>query len=151
MGSAPNSELGIHTWLPIFSDANNGFLAFTYPDGDGPGVTLATLTTNDGGHTWKPDREFPLDRERLLSIEVVGSDLIVAADYVDEVFLTSIARNGRTDVKSVTIAAQSGEAALQVSFADKEHGWLLTAHQLLSTRDGGRTWTDIRPVAASLR
>lgn len=127
-----------------FADENHGIgRAFGV---DNTGTAVRTL---DGGRTWSPiqiPRLKKIDGILLLSGQIAwitdyeGSDLLL--------FRTIDA--GRSwQVSSISLRSES---VRQLSFVDKDHGWIVLKHRtsgetrLLATGDGGQRW---KPISLS--
>ncbi len=139
--------------LPTFEDGQHGFLQV-----NGVGqkdrelrLTMVLLETTDGGRTWKPDRTVAnlddIARNQYLSSTVVGSEWIFDASVDHRPVLTRLGAGGRIDASSD--AAESSarfKDIRQISFASSAQAWAIVGDgDLLSTTDGGTTWTDITP------
>lgn len=139
--------------LPVFEDANRGFLMVSYSNGSD--FALVLFSTNDGGQTWKPNRTLPSVEES--AVMVVRANWFAAAisQHGDTLTLTKVPL---TDAASLAVAMKaslghiSGVRRLggmhnELTLADETHGWVL-AGELLSTSDGGASWTDVTPESA---
>lgn len=132
--------------LPTFSNKAHGFLGV---DCRGQ-TTTVLLATNDGGRTWKPNRQltnFP------------GS--CNAPTVVDSVWLVPVKRNGHIALLHIetgaTVDAKEDNypdcESSMLSFISPAQGWMLKNIEdnatLQSTTDGGRTWQTISPPACN--
>jgi len=143
--------------IPIFKDSQNGFLPVTYVTENLPSLVL--FTTHDGGKTWKADRVLPdmKDIANVYPSTVVDSVLItIAASESDRsLTLIKVFPGGKTvetetnalDIKgNLTPRSLYFGAGWHLSFINNNQGWVSTyTNQLLSTTDGGTTWTVITP------
>jgi photosystem II stability/assembly factor-like uncharacterized protein len=137
--------------LPVFSREGRGFLPVKYKVGSELGpplVTLALFTTNDNGSTWELDQ--------ILPTVVDPTDGWLAVALPDSTALTATVSEGRIDLmrgrpgqprtQSATIPVHAFNAD-QLSFIDSQQGWVLASSSLLSTLDGGLTWTSVTPAS----
>jgi photosystem II stability/assembly factor-like uncharacterized protein len=140
--------------LPTFDNAKHGFLQVNGVSGIDRkmSLTMVLLETVDGGRTWKPDRTVAnldeIAREQYGSSTVVGSDWIFAAAGDHRPVLTKLGAGTRIDASSNAAAADSPryKDISQISFATRAHAWAIVGDgDLLSTTDGGATWTNITP------
>jgi photosystem II stability/assembly factor-like uncharacterized protein len=139
--------------LPTFTDSNHGFLPVsgTTPQGSIWKFALGLLATSDGGQTWKLDRavvnmdEASLNRFR--NSTVAGSQWIFASSFNHMPELTKLDAGMRFDASPKADPAYGKyNAARQISFVNAKEGWVVIGDgQILSTIDGGKTWTDITP------
>jgi photosystem II stability/assembly factor-like uncharacterized protein len=140
--------------LPIFKDNQNGFLPVIYVTGIT--ATLALFATQDGAKTWKVDRSLPCPSDVIPST-MVNSVLITLTASEDEHSLTLIKAMPDGSVISTTANAMHIKgninphsfifsAGWHLTFITSKQGWVSTyTNQLLSTDDGGKTWTVITP------
>ena len=148
---APPAYVGARAWafydLPTFKDSKNGYLPVVYEGGSVEKSFAVLYATVDGGETWKPERtlanigDAPLGD--FVATAMAGSSWIISntADHKDPT-ITSVA-NGAT-VEANPGAAPGYFGAQQLSFVSPQRGWVLLKHErLLSTADGGTTWTKL--------
>jgi photosystem II stability/assembly factor-like uncharacterized protein len=138
--------------LPTFEDGIHGFLQINGLRGHNPkSLTLTLMATSDGGRTWKTDRTVTnLDetsRRQYRSPTTVGSDWIFAA-FDGHPVLTRVGPGITVDASTDTTASRSHyKDVRQISFATPADGWAVVGDgNLLSTTDGGATWTNITPA-----
>jgi photosystem II stability/assembly factor-like uncharacterized protein len=134
---------------PVFEDSKHGFVAVTYTGGHESAAVL--YATKDGGRSWKPDRilsglEETSEGHRVQSA-VVGDIWLIARVSDHRPILTAL-RAGA--IMRATIDAASHSSGYfgvdQISFVTPSQGCVLVdAAELLSTSDGGATWTDVTP------
>jgi photosystem II stability/assembly factor-like uncharacterized protein len=150
---SPPPQVSTNCWhdLPIFKDTQNGFLPVTYVSDD-----LVLFITHDGGKTWKIDRMLP-NLEGVAGVipsTMVDSVLITIAVSESEHSLTLIKLfpDGKTvETKTYAFTIKGDIRGLSLSkwwklnFITSSQGWISTGEQLLSTSDGGATWTVITP------
>jgi photosystem II stability/assembly factor-like uncharacterized protein len=132
---------------PVFEDSKRGFVAVTYTGRQSAAVLFAT---DDGGRSWKPERilsglEESAGGHRVQSA-VVGGIWLIAKVSDHRPTLTAL-RAGARMRASIDPASHSSSyfGANQMSFVTPSKGWVLVDAELLSTMDGGATWTDITP------
>jgi photosystem II stability/assembly factor-like uncharacterized protein len=128
--------------LPTFEDPKHGYICVTYP-----GVVVL-FATADGGVTWKPDRV-------LTGLQEHSEGEKVESAVADSTWITArVPKNGLpqltklgpgASVTDTTMPAPEESGVSQMSFATPSQGWVLNGVKLLSTNDGGATWTDITP------
>jgi photosystem II stability/assembly factor-like uncharacterized protein len=141
--------------LPTFEDASHGYLvvnSFYSLGGAGLIHALTLWATSDAGRTWKPDRSIEnMDDDiwsKFLAFTVIGSDWIFAMSSDHRPVLTRIKQGARIDAKLKFAASASKYRQIgfrdDLSFVTPNQGWVVDKG-LLSTTDGGATWTDITP------
>ncbi len=154
-----------------FIDAKHGLLPIYLSPSPGEvqaskGPALVLYATDDGGQTWKPDRNL-VDQSKAPSIGAsalvrgpsgMGPVLLAVFNdekHADQVTLMTLAQPGPTTteaapkVRSETIPWRRGDLIVQLSFISAAEGWALTrSGDLLLTADRGVTWSDISPVKA---
>jgi photosystem II stability/assembly factor-like uncharacterized protein len=142
-GRWPNYE------LPMFKDSRQGFLVVTYSAEERVQSGAVLFTTDDGGRTWKADR-------RLTELGNMTSAFAVSSAMVGDEWIAAcvIGRQNPTLVmipKGATVASTSDYQAWlleprQLSFISPSRGWALLRYgRIVSTSDGGKTWTEMRP------
>jgi len=147
----PPQEVGAATdatyFLPVFESVLRGFLAVNYSGSEGTPPRLGLYATEDGGRTW-------FLHELLVEAGKATVGTMIPFDIADSMAFVPMRRNsqgiglgkvplGGRHSSKVTV---SSAGVLQLSFADAVHGWLLRRDgRLLSTTDGGVTWTDSAP------
>ena len=148
----PDNESGDYYDLPVFKDIQNGFLPVGYVHNS----VLALFETHDGGKTWKIDRMLP-NLEGVAGVipsTVVDSILITIAASESERSLTLIkvfpgGKTVKTEANALHIKGDMRSFSLskwwKLSFITGNQSWISTFDQLLSTTDGGTTWTVITP------
>jgi photosystem II stability/assembly factor-like uncharacterized protein len=129
--------------LPTFSDPRHGYICVTYP-----GVTVL-FATDDGGVTWRPDRV-------LTGLQEQDQGDTMASAVVNSAWITArVPKNGVPQLRALGAGAHAVASTAPgpedfrvsgISFATPRQGWVLTVYnKLLSTNDGGASWTDITP------
>ncbi len=134
--------------LPVFEDSNHGFLAvdFSGPDDDTP--LLAMFITVDGGRNWKPVAAMPRD-ESALATTVTDSTWITAVISGQKLSLKTITSGGNVSSPILASNVEKNFSRIsRLSFATRSEGWALANGRLLSTLDGGSSWSDITPPKA---
>jgi photosystem II stability/assembly factor-like uncharacterized protein len=144
------ADCSVHS-LPIFEDTKHGFLqgnCLTNKDGENKSA-IALFETEDDGRTWKPDRIVKnvegSSRTKYRLSTLSGSNWIFAAVSNHHPVLTQLGPGARIDatVEAATSSTRYA-AARQVSFVTPTQGWVIVGDgELLSTTDGGATWTNI--------
>jgi photosystem II stability/assembly factor-like uncharacterized protein len=100
--------------------------------------------SQDGGETWiKQPVQVALSSDKVWA----GNNLIVGklvhCDAQSALVLTRkgfVSGNGSTAKWSLVKSAQPIPKLEDVSFCDWSHGWGITANEVLTTKDGGRSW-----------
>jgi photosystem II stability/assembly factor-like uncharacterized protein len=150
----PATDESVVIGLPKFGDAKHGFLkANGYSwSASGLKLTMALLATSDGGRTWKPDRtasnldDDDVSKEQFGSPTVVGSYWIFAAAAEHRPVLIKLGPGARIDASTDTAALRPRYKDIsQISFATPTQGWAIAGGDLVSTNDGGATWTELTP------
>jgi photosystem II stability/assembly factor-like uncharacterized protein len=140
--------------LPHFVDKDTGFLLATFSEPNDESPKLVLFTTKDGGRTWKfgsaldeggTSWHATVEGSQWLAagcpggkptiVRAVGGNMSAASPHAGKVDdICAVARGG----------------ILAISFASSDRGWLLLfGGTLLSTSDGGNSWTDITPARAA--
>lgn len=132
--------------LPVFEDDRHGFLQVIYSGPEGVASQLLIYSTADGGKTWEPDT--------ILSV-LTGSSVGVPAPtaITDSAAILAVGPSpAGVSVVSVPLTGPGSPGrtislvgGVQISFANSEDGWVLTQSGLLSTTDGGASWTNVTP------
>lgn len=138
--------------VPIFSDERRGFLPVTYSGGQGTKSAAVLFETEDGGRTWQAgSRLAGLPESSIgqsISSTVVETTWIVAlvSHHMAEPIHVTLTKIGARRTDATAEAAFGYFEGAQLSFVTPSQGWLLSGgHRLLSTDDGGATWTPIAP------
>lgn len=137
--------------LPTFEDGKRGFLPVTYGGGEGAGLSLVLFSSDDGGLSWKLDRTLPNLPEIYGGVplpSVVVESILITSLVTNQTNLTlkTVERGGKFG--SVTAAvAEHVSSVDQLSFVLRTRGWILLDGKLLSTADGGSSWSNITPRA----
>jgi photosystem II stability/assembly factor-like uncharacterized protein len=136
-------------FLPAFQGAGQGYLpvGFFYPAA--ASATLALFRTQDGGRTWEragvAPYPGPVSPGAVIPVTVGGSALLTAVTSHGAMALARITPDGRVETAP---ASPFRTLPWQLSFSDAQHGWAYAGGGVLSTSDGGETWTDISPIAS---
>ncbi|HYK92153.1 MAG TPA: hypothetical protein VE398_25550 [Acidobacteriota bacterium] len=147
----PPPQVGAATgstyYLPVFIDAQHGFTAVNYSGIYGTPPKFVIFATEDGGKTWEARRVLAEAGK-----PSIGSQIPFC--ITDSVAFVPTGAGGPSaavvgvplggEFKSDLVVSSTG--MLEISFADRMHGWLLKADgDLLSTTDGGSTWVVTAP------
>ncbi|MGC1783998.1 MAG: hypothetical protein WA708_15865 [Acidobacteriaceae bacterium] len=134
--------------LPVFENDLHGYEAVTYAGiGEAKGIAVL-FETKDGGKTWKQDGVLTnLDRVSVgvsaISTVVDSKWMIPAVPETGEPILTVLPSGGTETAQADTMVG--GMSGRKISFLSPSQGWLSCSKGLLSTTDGGATWTEITP------
>ncbi len=134
--------------VPVVEDSQHGFVAVTYTGGHQSSAVL--FATDDGGRSWKQDRvlsnlEGTSDCHRVQSA-IVGDIWLIAKVSDHRPTITALRAGARMRATPDPTSHSSGYFEVdQISFVTPSQGWVLIDAELLSTSDGGATWTDITP------
>jgi photosystem II stability/assembly factor-like uncharacterized protein len=152
----PESTESSVVGLPIFQDGKNGFLQVNGVHRKDRKLLLnmALMKTSDGGRTWKLDRQVSnlndVQRRQYGSPAVVGSDWIFAAAADHRPMLTKVGEGARVDAMAAPESRSEYKSLTQINWANPTRAWAVVGDGvLMSTADGGATWTDISPGAAA--
>lgn len=135
--------------VPMCGENGYGFLPVTYSGPAGVKSVLVLFASTDGGRIWRPDRVLAKLEEtspgQTIATALTGSTLMaVTVSKPGGVNLTSLSAGGTTRTVNSSIGGEPF-AVFQASFVEDSRGWVLESNGLLSTSDGGLTWTDISP------
>lgn len=133
---------------PVFENGKRGFLPVTFSAAEGTPSELVLFASDDGGNSWRLDREIPLISKisigQWIPSTVADSELITvsSSDHLSPK-LTRVSPGN----KVVTMAAviPGGRGVDHLSFASPDRGWAAAGDRLLLTVDGGASWTDVTP------
>jgi photosystem II stability/assembly factor-like uncharacterized protein len=138
--------------LPTFVDGKHGYLPVSYASYEGIRDlrSMALFATDDTGRTWKLDRTVRnTSEESLLQSEssTVADSVWIFVGVPDHHPKVTEVHHGETiDASAQATTGVGYRGANAVSFVSQSEGWALLANgHLLSTTDGGATWTDITP------
>jgi photosystem II stability/assembly factor-like uncharacterized protein len=167
-GDASNTPLSTIYSLPTFTDSAHGFLPVTYTAGTNPDFYYHAVLfeTADGGKTWKPDRTlfshsakrraFTYSPGTVLSA-VEGSTWVVASHPLEgPPSLTTVDAGSSLDISPTLdnqvasaygndVFCQIMQQGFRFDFVTPSSGWVVWRGALLSTKNGGGTWTPITP------
>jgi photosystem II stability/assembly factor-like uncharacterized protein len=144
------AKLARYYQLPTFEDSKHGLLLVYYSGGVGVKPATVLFATVDGGRTWRPDRMVTNQEDGASKYEtstVVHSAWIFAAVLDHRPILTSVGSGEKIDASADAAKGVSHfKVARQLSFATPTQGWVIDGNgDLLSTTDGGATWTTLTP------
>jgi photosystem II stability/assembly factor-like uncharacterized protein len=143
----PNASIAYQ--LPLSTDSTHVYVQVIFSDEQK--TILALYASGDGGLTWTLSRAVPREQDVQEMITMAGSFWIVAGMSKRVLTVTTITSESSsapsasvsTDISGIVAGLSSVEG---VSFADRNHGWVLAGNRLLSTTDGGVNWSDISPI-----
>ena len=146
--------------VPMFMDKRHGFVSVTYSGPHDASSAVVLFASGDDGRTWKPDRILTnLESGFELASTVVDSNWITARVSAYQPSLTVLRAGARVRASNARWSNNTGYSQiLQLSFVTPIQGWVIqdSGHEgaalmrvgdgdLLSTIDGGATWTNITP------
>jgi hypothetical protein len=135
----------------MFVNGKQGFLPVTFSGAEGTQSKLVLFATDDGGKSWRPDRLLPITGETSdgqWPSTVADSELITVSSIDNQrPKLTMVSAARQVVSKEAEIPSVSG--VKQLSFASRDRGWVLTGDKLWLTVDGGASWNDVTPHAAT--
>jgi photosystem II stability/assembly factor-like uncharacterized protein len=137
--------------LPTSTDSTHAYVHVVFSSERMQNPILALYASSDGGLTWTLSRAVPREQDVQEMITMAGSFWIVAGMSKRVLTVTTITSESSsapsasvsTDISGIVAGLSSVEG---VSFADRNHGWVLAGNRLLSTTDGGVNWSDISPI-----
>jgi photosystem II stability/assembly factor-like uncharacterized protein len=142
--------------LPTFNDDKHGFLAVTFSGPEETKSAVVLFATEDGGQSWKPDRIlanlYRMPVGNFVPSTMAGSTWVTAdvSDYTHPT-LTTLKPGARI---KATDSSWGYYGTFQLRFVTPAEGWLLLTDSdgtLLSTADGGSTWTTANPRRSTSR
>jgi photosystem II stability/assembly factor-like uncharacterized protein len=143
-----SSDLSPVYGLPVFMNNNTGYLSANYVSITSTGTPVALLKTDDGGKTWRPITVTPPVPSTYnwgpYPCALVDGELVTATLSAGRVNLMHGAP-GRALSERLSAIPVHASILDQLSFVNSERGWVLTDYWILSTSDGGVTWTDVTP------
>jgi photosystem II stability/assembly factor-like uncharacterized protein len=147
-GSTESSAAG----LPKFEDSKTGYLEVhgIHREANRLLLSLALMRTSDGGRTWKIDRMVSnLSAAQAVQYRnpaIADSEWIFTAGSSKGPMLTKLSEGARVEAAGVANASPKYKDLRGVSWASPMQGWaVMSDGSLMSTTDGGATWTDISP------
>ena len=137
---------------PVFLNDKRGFLQVTFiGDPKKPNSATVLFATKDGGQTWKTERML----KDLADTQGLGA---MPSTIVDSTWITVQEKNYRLTLSEphsgdrVSARTESGSSGSgywgisDPSFLSANVGWVIAGdYQLMSTSDGGMSWTNITP------
>ena len=135
--------------LPTIQNGMHGFLPVTYSGVVDVKTTTVLFSTDDGGRSWRTDR-MVTSREgskRYRKSAMIGSDWIFLAVRDHRPVIEHISAGEKFVARDETgVEERDYRQAWDVTFVTARDGWVTIGDgELLSTTDGGTTWTDITP------
>jgi photosystem II stability/assembly factor-like uncharacterized protein len=134
--------------LPVFRDDSHGVLLVSYEARNGSVGVGVRFGTADGGKTWVNPRVLPPEAAADGKFSITVADdtlLLLATGRSTRLTISKFDEHGQTTTTGADVGP-SASAIFKASFADDTHGWALTtAGALLSTSDGGASWSDATP------
>jgi photosystem II stability/assembly factor-like uncharacterized protein len=135
-----------------FADAQHGWVV----GGDASGEYGLVLATDDGGAHWREQARYHLTFFNEVACTdadhawAVGGPQQYPVSGSDAPPLIASTSDGNTWTVQLASDASTNGPLRDVSFTDSSNGWALGSEKLLSTSDGGGTWTQ-HPVEKSWR
>jgi len=142
----PATETDYH--LPTFSDNLHGNLLVSYAHGVNDSVSEVLFATDDGGQTWKTDRMVTnFEDVGSISSTVTDSTWIIPSGGSRHPRLTEVGAGARIDASNHAASVFEGRREnAPLSFVSPTEGWIVVGDgELISTTDGGATWTALTP------
>jgi photosystem II stability/assembly factor-like uncharacterized protein len=134
---------------PVFQDAKHGFEVVTYNSPVANTLSTAVLfETLDAGVTWQPQGllgNLPAHMSSPISSAVVDASWLIAREPTYALPMITALHLGEWEYGIAEYAA-GYRTDLHMSFISPTRGWLLTDGALLSTLDGGASWSDVTPM-----
>ena len=144
-------EVNYHD-LPTFENSERGFLPVTYMAEGTWNSVIVLFETVDGGRTWTPIRTLTnlviRGGNDSYTVAAADSTLIAATASTDDkrATLSRVGPEGKADIDITSyLGGWRGITYLQLSFATRKQGWMVANAGLLSTTDGGASWTKLTP------
>ena len=137
--------------LPVFVDGRTGYLPANYESSMSSGAPEVLFKTEDSGRTWHalittgplPDAHpwaaYPS--------AIVNGELLTAAISGGQIDLSRNGQSAGTKHQSTRISVRASTVD-QLSFVSPQRGWVLATYWILSTDDGGISWTNVTPDPA---
>jgi photosystem II stability/assembly factor-like uncharacterized protein len=134
--------------VPVFEGRETGFLPVAY-SGTGASSFLALFATDDDGRTWNPETVQTRPGSMRSAPATVAAATLISGSVTGRTLTLVRASSAGTVVGRGRIVPPRA-AVVELSFATATEGWALVGYHgtmtdLLSTSDGGNTWTDITP------
>lgn len=139
---------GVVYGLPTFDSPRHGLIPVKYKVGSAlgpPYVKLVIFATNDDGKTWIVNRIFPTvpdPSDGWIPVALPDTTPIVPTISVGHIQLLDRKAEFQTEPAMMPMAAAN---ISQVSFLNARRGWVLADSSIVSTSDGGFTWTKVSP------
>ena len=136
--TTPGRRMG---YLPVFRDRQHGVFAAYDVFGPEAPSNMVLYSTDDGGHAWQLARVLAEARDTdEVPFGVAGSNVVVSTTERGAMFtMASVPLAATTNVDVHPAGANA------FSFVDAQRGWARVSGGLMSTKDGGATWTRISP------
>jgi photosystem II stability/assembly factor-like uncharacterized protein len=141
--------------LPVLQNATSGLLHVFWMQN--LQEVHAFYKSIDGGITWTLTAQLPKQAAGTDVVVVAGSKWIVGASSQQNLTVEPVAPGSGSSVNSTPASLRSfdasnivgsGVAIDELDFASADQGWVMVWGKLLSTVDGGITWTEITPAVA---
>jgi probable HAF family extracellular repeat protein len=134
--------------LPTFVNGKTGYLPVTYESSMSTGTPMALFKSEDAGATWHCVMTTPPLPDAhpwtAYPSAVESGGLLTAVISSGRINLSSFGQGVEPKSQFARISVRASNAD-QLSFVSPQRGWLLATYWLLSTTDGGATWTDVTP------
>jgi photosystem II stability/assembly factor-like uncharacterized protein len=132
---------------PVFQDPKHGFEVVTYSwFRKGRWCNAVLFETLDGGATWQAVgvlNNLPF-RERPISSTVVDSTWLIPRAPMYALPMVTVLHPGEW-ANAIEFDTYGYRYGFKMSFINSARGWLIMDGALLSTRDGGWSWSDVTP------
>jgi probable HAF family extracellular repeat protein len=141
--------------LPVFENERQGLMP----------VGNILLGTDNGGKTWKQSRALTGIPENSVLVIVNSFVIAIHSDLKEErindnpngsdywvtrtkLSLYVLGPDGKVSSDTAEIPVPTAGGTTQLSFFDRDHGWIALSGRLFATKDTGKSWGEITPGGA---